>query len=270
MKQIGEGRTAEIFEHNDEKVLKLYRSGFPKKAIMYEYKVNTLIASLGIPAPKVYELVEVEDRIGILFQYIKGSSLIHKTVQNPLELKRYAKILAELHVLIHTHEIYTTDLSNQIRLQKEMLEHNIQQAKLLSDSEQMAIIEHLEKLPNGRALCHGDFHPDNAMVDEQQWIIDWMNGMIGHPAGDVARTLLLFRYGTLPEGIPSHFKEALSQMRDNMGDEYLDHYLTCTNLLFEEIDQWLLPVAAARLTEWIPDEEKEALLSFIRERLLLK
>lgn len=36
MKRIGEGRTAEIFEHSQEKVLKLYRIGFPKDAILYE------------------------------------------------------------------------------------------------------------------------------------------------------------------------------------------------------------------------------------------
>lgn len=34
------------------------------------------------------------------------------------------------------------------------------------------------------------------------------------------------------------------------------------------MNKWTLPIAAARLAEWIPDEEKDALISLIRERLI--
>ncbi|MEC0333726.1 hypothetical protein NYE76_04040 [Paenibacillus sp. FSL M7-0831] len=36
---------------------------------------------------------------------------------------------------------------------------------------------------------------------------------------------------------------------------------------YHEIDGWTLPVAAARLADWIPPEEKNRLLSEIRARL---
>jgi uncharacterized protein (TIGR02172 family) len=266
MKRIGEGRTAEIFEHSHERVLKLYRIGFPNDAIMYEYEINKLVATLGIPAPEVYGLVEFEERVGIIFQYIEGISLIQKIVQNPLELNYITEMLAEMHFQIHKHEI-NTDLGMHIRKQKEVLTQNIHHATQLSNDEKNSIIHYLEKLPNGNCLCHGDFHPDNAMVGEQKWIIDWMTAMIGNPAGDIARTLLLFRFGTLPEGTPSHIKEALTPlMRNKMGEEYIKHYLSYSNLLIDDIDLWTLPIAAARLTEWIPAEEKDALISFIRER----
>lgn len=229
--------------------------------------MNKLVVSLGIPAPEVYENIEFEERFGIIFQYIKGSSLLQKIVQNPFELNYFIEMLAEMHVQIHKHEINTDDLGKYFRKQKEVLAQNIYQATQLSKDEQNAIIQYLEKLPNGNCVCHGDFHPDNAMVGEQKWIIDWMTGMIGNPAGDIARTLLLFRFGTLPEGTPIHIKEASRLMREKMGDEYIRHYLSYSNFQFDDIDQWTLPIAAARLTEWIPDEEKEVLLSLIRERI---
>lgn len=36
---------------------------------------------------------------------------------------------------------------------------------------------------------------------------------------------------------------------------------------YAEVDPWILPVAAARLSDGIPDEEKNALLLEIRARL---
>ncbi|MFD0698095.1 phosphotransferase family protein [Paenibacillus sp. GCM10027628] len=267
MKQIGEGRTAEIFAHSHDKVLKLYRLGIPKDAIIYEFEINKRVASLGIPVPEVYGLIESEGRVGIIFQYIEGNSLLQKIVQNPFELNYYTKLLAEMHSQIHKHEINTDDVGKHFRKQKEVLAVNIHHAAPLSKDEKNAIIHYLEKLPNGNYLCHGDFHPDNVMVGEEKWIIDWMTGMIGNPAGDIARTMLLFRYGTLPEETPSHIMEALRLMRDKIGDVYIKHYLSYSKLQIDDIDQWTLPIAAARLTEWIPDKEKDALILLIRKRL---
>ncbi|KRE47799.1 hypothetical protein ASG81_07710 [Paenibacillus sp. Soil522] len=93
-----------------------------------------------------------------------------------------------------------------------------------------------------------------------------MTGMVGNPAGDVARTLLLFRFGTLPDEAP-RVVNTLQIMRDKINEIYLEHYLTYSNLQFSDIDEWMLPIAAARLTEWIPDQEKALLLNFIEERL---
>jgi hypothetical protein len=47
----------------------------------------------------------------------------------------------------------------------------------------------------------------------------------------------------------------------------LKQYLTYSNQQYSDIDAWLLPIAAARLSEWVPDEEKTLLVQFIDERL---
>jgi uncharacterized protein (TIGR02172 family) len=267
MKRIAEGRTAEIFQHSHESVIKLYRSGFPKEANTYEYEITKQIASLGIPVPQVNGLVEIEERVGIIFEYINGKPLLQKMVENPLALDDFAEMLADMHVMLHRFENPANEGGKHFRQQKEVLASNIHQAAQLSLDERDAILQCLEELLTGNRVCHGDFHPDNVMVGEKRWIIDWTDGMIGNPAGDVARTLLLLRYGTLPDAAPDHVKEQLQGMRERIGDVYVKHYLTHSNLRFEEIDQWLLPIAAARLTDWIPEEEKEQLTSVIRERL---
>lgn len=217
MKRIAEGRTAEIFQHSHESVIKLYRNGFPKEAILYEYEITKQIASLGIPVPQVKELVEIEGRLGIIFEYIQGQPLLQKMVENPLELDDFAELLADIHVMLHSFEVPADEGSKHFRRQKEVLASNIQRAAQLSSDEKNAIQYCLEELANGNRVCHGDFHPDNVMVGHKRWVIDWTDGMIGNPAGDIARTFLLLRYGTLPDAAPDHVKEELQGMRDRMG-----------------------------------------------------
>jgi hypothetical protein len=62
-------------------------------------------------------------------------------------------------------------------------------------------------------------------------------------------------------------KDALERMRVTINDIYLKHYLAYSNLQYSDIDAWLLPIAAARLSEWVPDEEKTLLVQLIDERL---
>lgn len=270
MKRLAEGRTGEIFQQSHESVIKLYRSGFPKEAIIYEYEITKQLASLGIPVPQVYGLVEMEQRMGISFEYIEGKPLLQKMAEHPLELEDFAVLLADIHVMLHNSEIPVDESGKRFRKQKEVLTSNIHRVDQLTQDEKDTILQCLDGLPTGNRICHGDYHPDNVMVGKKHWIIDWTDGMMGNPAGDVARTLLLLRYGTLPDAAPDHVKEQLEEVRRQMGDVYVNQYLARSNLRFDEIDQWLVPTAAARLTDWIPEEEKDQLRSVIRERLYRK
>ncbi|WMT42776.1 hypothetical protein RE628_11075 [Paenibacillus sp. D2_2] len=56
-------------------------------------------------------------------------------------------------------------------------------------------------------------------------------------------------------------------LRRKIKNEYLKHYLMVTGRSFAEVDQWILPVAAARLVEWVPEEEKKELMLEIKKRL---
>lgn len=268
MIKLSEGRTAEIFEQGLGKILKLYRDGFPVEAIRYEYEVNQIVAFLGIPSPRAYDLIDFEHRNGIVFERVEGSTMLRRSVQHPNELNRLTKEFAKLHYHVHKYELdVERNGSSYVLKQKVVLARNIQNAAQLSNDVKREIIDYLEKLPDGNCLCHGDFHPENVMIGEFNWIIDWMTGMIGNPAGDVARTLLLFRFGTLPDDAPKSVKDALQLMRDKINEIYLEQYLTNSDLQFSDIDEWMLPIAAARLSEWIPDQEKALLLNLIEERL---
>ncbi|MEI7028179.1 aminoglycoside phosphotransferase family protein [Paenibacillus sp. y28] len=191
-----------------------------------------------------------------------------KAIQTRIPEGSLTRAFADLHYHIHQYELDMKLTDNApVQKQKTVLAQNIQRAPQLSDKVKKEIIDYLDGLPDGSCLCHGDFHPDNVLIGEQNWVIDWMTATVGNPAGDVARTLLLFRFGTLPDGAPKSVTDALERMRNTMNEVYLEQYLAYSGLPFSAINEGMLPVAAARLSEWISDEEKALLLPLISDRL---
>lgn len=265
VKQIGEGRTADVFEHQEDEhtVIKLFKKDFSEEAIHREFQISQLAYSLGIRTPQPLEILQLGDRIGITYRRVTGVSLLKMLAQRPLAIKNHAGNLASLHVRMHAHRV-----AGQLVQQKEMLLLNIQAVTVLTEREKNIIIEHLKQLPHDDArLCHGDFHPDNVMVGENDWVIDWMNGTSGNPAGDVARTIILLSTGSLPAETPKLIKLILQFFRIRFKNRYVKAYLRLSGLEYDDIDRWILPVAAARLSEWLTQEEQEQILDIIHERL---
>lgn len=262
LKQIGQGRTADVYDFQEDKVLKLFKKDFPIEAINQEYNLSKNAYSLGLSTPCTFEMIDHDNRKGIIYQKITGSTLLSQISKNPFFTKKYSKIFATVH-----HNLHSKDDLELEGNQKKILTHNIQSTSLLNEEEKNKIIKYIDQLPDGNKLCHGDFHPDNIIAGNEYWIIDWMTGMIGHPSGDVARTVILLSYGTMPEGTPRLILAVINFIRKRINKEYIRQYLKQSQQDYIEIDKWILPVAAARLTEWIPPEEKNKLLLVIRERL---
>lgn len=265
MNKIARGRTADIFTYPEDEniIIKLFKSNFSEDAINQEFQNSKIVYSLGLHTPQPIKLLELDNRKGILFRRVSGDSILSMIRKHPLLLSKYAKVLAALHYKIHSYS-EVEGLTHQ----RKILSDHIKSASALIESERSIIIEYLEKLPHkGNTLCHGDFHPDNVMVGEEKWIIDWMTGMSGNPAGDVARTIIILSTGTMPEGTTIFFKFVASLLRKRLVRGYIRHYIKLSGLDYTDINQWILPVAAARLVEWMPEEEQEQLVKIIKKRM---
>ena len=62
-------------------------------------------------------------------------------------------------------------------------------------------------------------------------------------------------------------KQIINFIRNKFYLEYIKHYIKLTGVKIEQIEQWELPVAAARLCEWLPKDEKTTLLKFINTKM---
>jgi thiamine kinase-like enzyme len=226
-----------------------------------EFRISLSVFHAGISVPQPIKLIDYKDRKGIVYEKITGMTMLKALAKKPWSVNNQSIRMVALHASIHSKNI--SDLPNQ----KEILKERIEQAPILTREEKSKIIHSLVSLKEDTKLCHGDFHPDNIIFGDKDWIIDWMTGMTGNPAGDVARTILMIKLGTIPDETPKIIVYLFTRLRNQMLKKYKVHYLENTALSQEEIDQWIVPNAAARLNEWLPDKEKQALVQLIRQKL---
>ena len=64
MKHLNNGECADIYEVDSHTVLKLGKPGWSKDMLYQEYLNGKLVGDIGIPAPKVYDFVEIDGRYG--------------------------------------------------------------------------------------------------------------------------------------------------------------------------------------------------------------
>ena len=100
---LGQGNRAEVFAWQGGTVLKLFRGNTPLAYAQNEFMISKQIAGLLPNVPRVYDFIQVEERHGIVLERIDGQTLLQSVSQKPWELKRYAKLLANLQQEILTH-----------------------------------------------------------------------------------------------------------------------------------------------------------------------
>jgi uncharacterized protein (TIGR02172 family) len=256
---LAEGRTAEIFEWEEGQVLKLFRPDWGKDHAEYEHRIARLVNEAGLHAPAVGEMLQVDGRYGMAYEKLEGKSLLWELQARPWRLVRHARLEAALHAAMHKVKIPV------LPTLKPVLQRRISQSTQLSQKQRDEILSRLLPLPDGEALCHGDFHPDNVMMtDSGAVVIDWVDAKKGHPLADVARTVLLHTMTGDPGNQP--LPGFIRLFRNRFNDIYLGHYFQLRQGSRDELEAWMLPVAAARLAEEVPGEQAR-LTAYVERKL---
>ena len=265
---VGEGRTAEILSWDEGRVVRLFREEASRAYAQRELGVSRAVHDAGLPSPAVFlaetedGLVEIDGRFGITMEYIRGPSMLEEVTRRPWRLRSAARTFARIHLLIHACGDAT------LPSQRERLHLTVERiAKLVGEDVAERILRTLQGLPDGQAVCHGDFHPDNMLMgSEGPVVIDWGPATVGNPAGDVAWTAYLFRHAALPPGTTWACRLLANLIRRLFLRLYLRDYLRESEIRRDEIERWSVPMAALRLGDGIP-EEQELLLRIIRRGL---
>ncbi|MBH1941508.1 phosphotransferase [Mobilitalea sibirica] len=256
---IGQGNTAEIYEIPPDRILKLYRDGIPKEACEHEFYVTQNVSRLLGVCPKAYEVVHTDGRIGAIYEKVDGITMLKCMLAKVWTVRKQAKLLA------HYHKEIQQEVDFQIYSVKDKLRFEIKKVTELSDSDKEKIFRYIDTLPEGNFLCHFDFHPDNIIINkERKYIIDWMTACVGDYKADVARTCLMLKYAEVPR-ISKVVGYVIKLLQNWIYQNYRKEYLRISGLTMKDIKKWEIPVAAARLSEWVPEKEKEKLLDIIRK-----
>ena len=256
--RIAEGATAEVFAWDEDKILKLYHESASPGEAEQEAAHASIAYDAGLNTPAVIDTITIENRQGVIFEKVHGVTMVEAIIANPQKLIPYAHLLAELQVDMHTRT------ASKLPLQRQRLQRQIQKLFGLAEEIKAAILKNLDQLQDDNAVCHGDLHPENILLTaEEPVIIDWVDATQGSPLVDAARTHLLLRDGDLPPSMNERRRQKIAERRYLFCEAYLEHYTQMQSISREAIARWELPVAAARLSEGISNDEKSALLDII-------
>lgn len=241
------GRTAEIHPWKNGHVLKLFFPTWSAAHAEHEAALTRSLYRQGLPVPRVEEIVEIAGRKGIVLERLDGVSMLRELQQRPWRLPHLAREMARLHAAIHDHSL--PDLPSLTSYLETTL-----QAVDLPEPWKHELLKRLASLPDGEAICHDDFHPDNILLTRRgPVVLDWPTAKRGNPLFDIARTSTLLRAGAPPPGTTNRW---LIQMgRGLFHALYLRSYRQLQPDRMGALDAYLPIMAAARLYHRIPGED---------------
>jgi tRNA A-37 threonylcarbamoyl transferase component Bud32 len=247
---IGVGRSAEVYRYGVDHVLKLYKVPWEPTAVVNEFKAASQAYRHGLSTPEPMMVLERDGRTGIVFERLEGGTLLDAGLRHPLNFLHQVDRLVQMQQAINAHEV------EDLPYQEEVARFQIGGARV-SDCVKRAALATLEQLPRGTRLCHGDLHLENVICSNRGLsAVDWQKATAGHPAGDVARTALMLRYGSLNVGGLARYLP-LNVIRAALARFYVERYCQLSGISRCHVSAWMLPVMVMRLFGQVAANEDE-------------
>jgi aminoglycoside phosphotransferase (APT) family kinase protein len=260
--KLAEGREAEILEWGEGRVLRLYRDPAAGARADREMRALAAVRSVLALVPAPYERIEWQGRPGIVMERVPGRDALAELSRRPWRVTELAALSGRVHADLHA--IRAPDDLPELRA---ALGERIAQDAAIPDRLRAATLAVLATLPDGTALCHGDFQIANLLLGPRgPVVIDWANATRGDPAADFARTALMIRYGSLPPGTPARIRWGRRLGLALFGRAYRRGYLARRAGDAPRLRSWELVRAVERLADRIPEERAGLLRE--AERLL--
>ena len=258
-KRLGRGWTAEVYEWEDNQALKLFMDWWPQARAEYEFKTTKFASEAGLPVPAVFQAVTLQGRNGIVMERISGKNMLKMMISNSLKTKHYAHILAELQTRINKIEGPA-----EFQTVRQRLENAVNNDTFIPRDIKSSSLRVLNKLPDGKALCHFDLHPMNIIMSPKgPIVIDWSGSNKGAPEADIARTWMLC---TLPPiAIVSNWP--MNLWVKYFYKEFLKKYASLTDIDEEMVENWKIPILAGRIIEERTEARKKFLLGVLEKRI---
>lgn len=212
-----------------DKIAKVFNETKPVSDVFNEALNLARINECGIRSPKALEVTKLEgDEAGwaLITTKVPGVTLAEKIEAEPQRFGEYLERFVDLQIEIHG---YTSPLLNR---QGDKYARMINSLEAINATTRYNLLERLDGLKKGTAVCHGDFNPSNVIVSEDGTlsVCDWAHATQGAPAADVAMTYLLF-----------------SLTSKEQAEAYLDTYCERADMAKQIVRQWLPVIAASEL-----------------------
>ena len=264
MTPLAVGRVSDVYTLKDGRVLKLLHSTVPGPKVDDEFRRCQVVFKAGVPSPRALEIVEVEERRGIVFEWAGDSDLMKAKLGNPLNLNSGAQFMSTVH-----RDILKREAPELPGLKEEVL----RMSRLLPEGtilpgQSEALRSYLERLPSANTICHMDFQPGNIMLNKDGYqVIDWSEAVRGAPAADIALTSLILSTAETAPGTDLLRRIIIPIFRKAFEKRYRAHVTFHLGISEESLQDWILAAGIVRLATWNITTEREYLTGLIQAKL---
>lgn len=247
---ISSGATSDVYLYDQDTVIKVFTHAYQIESVKYEANITSTINDYAIRAPKYHGILHIDDRVGILYDYVPGKLLFSELLDHPLRAFTLIKQLAAIQHKLNEYR------SSTLPKQRDRFSYLINLVTVIPEYREL-LLECLGKIPEDDYICHGDFHVGNIIQSKNEIvIIDWMNCYTGTKEGDILRSYLML----ISPFIPIKMNYLLSRLflfyKKIIGWVYLSEYIRLSHIQRRSLRKWWPLVAAARLADRVPHEEK--------------
>ena len=236
MELIAKRKNKEIFVENNT-VIKLYNEGHSQSDILNEALNQSRVEEYSnINVPKLIEVKKIDNRWAIVSEKVEGYTISELLKNNPEAEDEYLNLFVDIQLIILSNEV---PLLNRI---KEKFTRKLENATNIDENTKYELLQRLQGMKNHNKLCHGDFHPSNVIVTEDQsiYVIDWAHVTQGNASADAARTYLLFSI----------------DKKESLAEKYINLFAEKSGIEKSHIQRWIPIVAATQMTKNIPEEQE--------------
>lgn len=222
-----------------DKVKKVFAPQYSKTDVLYEALNTARVEDTGLDIPKLLD-VSVEDGCWVITSELaKGVTLAKLMEEHPENVDSYINAMVD-------YQIAFNKRTNPLLLKlKDKLHRQIDELDINSNIK-YELSTRLEGLPKHNKLCHGDFCPENIIVqtDDKNQItaitaVDWVHATQGNASADVANTYLMLK-----------LKDEAS------AEKYISAFCEKTATDRRYVNSWLPIVAASRMTRKRAEEKQ--------------
>ena len=181
---IGKGFFSTVYRINGDTIIKVFNRVSDPQQIERELSLAKQAFVLGIPTAISFDIVRVDDKLGVRFEMLDCISLQEAFVKYPERfdslLERYVALLKK----INTTESIDPNLPD---IRKFFLEKVEVMKETIGEAYYLKAKKLLEGVPNRTTFVHGDCHFKNIMVQgDELLLIDMDTLSHGHPIFELA------------------------------------------------------------------------------------
>ena len=181
---IGEGFFSTVYRIDKDTIIKVFNRTSDPEQIERELRLAKTAFVLGIPTAISFDIVKVDDKLGVRFEMLDCMSLKNVVVTHPEKSKEYVHKYADLLKKITTTECFDPNIPDikQFYLKK------IEDIKpFLEEKYYKKAKKLIEGIEDRRTFVHGDCHFKNIMVQNGELILIDMDTLsVGHPIFEFA------------------------------------------------------------------------------------